>query len=297
LALICAAGVIWGTIGPAVDVIDERSSLSVWTVGAYRAVTAVAALLIAVVATGRVARCREMLAVHAGRAVGVGVLTAIFMVLFFVSVVSVGVSIATVVALGWAPVLLQLLRVARERRPPPRGETLTVCAALVGLLLVSVAGAGPSAATRPVLGVVTAVASGTAYAMSAELVGPLRSHDGLTVATVTMTAAAVVLVVAGASIAGARGEALASSDPTSWLLVVYLGVGTMALAYVLLYAGLRTTPSRTAVVATLLEPLTAVAIAVLLLGEHLTLTSSIGAVLIVGAIGSLGLRPSEPAPQ
>ena len=297
LVLVCAAGVIWGTIGPAVDVVDDRSSLSVWVVGAYRAVAAVAVLLIAVVATGRVARCRQLLAVQGRRAVGVGVLTAAFMVLFFVSVVSVGVSIATVVALGWAPVMLQLVAVARDRRPPPLGEVLTVVAAVVGLLLVSLAGSDHAAGPRPALGVATALASGTAYALSAELVGPLNQHDGLTVAAVTMTVAALVLVAAGMSVAGVRGEALGSSDPISWLLIVYLGLGTMALAYVLLYAGLRTTPSRTAVVATLLEPVTAVAIAVLLLGEQLTLTGGLGAVLIVGAIGSLGLRPTDPAPQ
>jgi drug/metabolite transporter, DME family len=237
------------------------------------------------------------LSAHPLRAVGVGVLTATFMVLFFVSVVSVGVSVATVVGLGWAPVLLQLVRVARERRAPPLGEALTLAAALVGLLLMSVVGGGDSAATRPVLGVATALASGTAYALSAELVGPLNEHDGLTVAAVTMTVAAVVLVASGATVAGARDEALTTTDLRSWLLVAYLGIGTMALAYVLLYAGLRTTASRTVVVATLLEPVTAVAIAVVLLGEHLTLAGCVGAVLIVAAIASLGLRPAEPAPQ
>ncbi len=297
LALVCVAGVIWGTIGPGVDLVDDRSGLSVWVVGAYRAVAAVAVLLLAVVLTGRVARCRALLAAHPGRAVAVGVLSATFMVLFFVSVTSVGVSVAVVVALGWAPVLLQLVRVARERRPPPLTEALTVGVALVGLLLISLAGLGDAAASRPVLGVVTALASGTAYALSTDLVGPLDEHDGLTLATVTMTVAAVVLVVSGAAVAAVRVEPVTTSDPVSWLVVVYLGVGTMALAYVLLYAGLRTTPSRTAVVATLLEPVTAVAIAVVLLGEHLTLTGALGAVLIVAAIASLGLRPAEPAPQ
>ena len=292
----CVAGVIWGTIGPAVAVVDDRSSLSVWVVGAYRALAAVAALLLAVVATGRAVRCRRLLAVHPFRVVGVGALTATFMVLFFVSVVSAGVSIATVVALGWAPVLLQLLRVARDRRAPPLGEGLTVCAAFGGLLLIGVAGAD-GAGARPLLGVVTAVASGTAYALATELVGPLDEHDGLTLAAVTMTVAAVVLVAVGAVVAGARGEVVTTSDVTTWLVIGYLGVGTMALAYVLLYAGLRTTPSRTAVVATLLEPVTAVVIAVVLLGERLTLAGGVGAVLIVGAIGSLGLRPAEPAPQ
>jgi drug/metabolite transporter, DME family len=297
LVLLCAAGVIWGTIGPAVHVVDDRSAMSVWVVGGYRALAAVVVLLLAVATTGRAARCRRLLQEHAGRAVAVGVLTATFMLLFFVSVVSVGVSIATVVALGWAPVLLQLVRIARDRRAPPLGEALTVGAAVVGLLLISLAGAGDSTASRPALGVVLAFASGTAYAFSADLVGPLNEHDGLTLAAVTMTVAAVVLVLSGTAVAVTREEAVTTGDLTSWLLVIYLGVGTMALAYVLLYAGLRTTPSRTAVVATLLEPVTAVVIAVVLLGEHLTPAAALGSLLILAAIGSLGLRPAEPAPQ
>jgi DME family drug/metabolite transporter len=212
-------------------------------------------------------------------------------------VVSVGVSTATVLSLGWAPVLLQLIRVVRERRSPPRLELVTVAVALAGLLLISLAGAGDGTADRPVLGVLTALAAGSAYALSADSVGALHEHDGLTLAAVTMTVAAVVLVACGAVVAAARGEAVTSGDATSWLLVVYLGVGTMALAYVLLYAGLRTTPSRTAVVATLLEPVTAVLIAVLLLGERLTPAGALGAALIVAAIATLGLRPAEPAPQ
>jgi len=44
----------------------------------------------------------------------------------------------------------------------------------------------------------------------------------------------------------------------------------MTVAYALLYTGLRTTPSGTAVVATLVEPVIAVLIAILLLNEHLS---------------------------
>jgi DME family drug/metabolite transporter len=297
LVLVCVAGVIWGTIGPGVDVVHDRSSLSVWMIGAYRAMAAVVALLLAVALTGRAGACRRLMADHPVRLVAVGVLTASFMLLFFVSVVFVGVSIATVVGLGWAPVFLQLVHAVRERRPPPPGEVLTVCAALAGLLLISVAGGGQTDAPHPVLGVVAVLAAGTAYAVSAELLGPLKQHDPLGVATVTMSVAAVVLVVSGLAVTVTRSDPLSTGDGATWLLLGYLGVGTMALAYVLLFAGLRTTPSRTAVVATLLEPVTAVVIAVLLLGEHLTLAGAAGAVLILVAIGSLGLRRPEPAPQ
>src|SRR5690349_17437172 len=53
----------------------------------------------------------------------------------------------------------------------------------------------------------------------------------------------------------------------------------MTVAYALLYTGLRTTSSGTAVVATLVEPVTAVLIAVLLLDEHLSAVGLVGALL------------------
>jgi drug/metabolite transporter, DME family len=106
-----------------------------------------------------------------------------------------------------------------------------------------------------------------------------------------------LLVPVGLVLAHLRGEAMTTSDAGSWLMLVYLGVVTMAFAYVLVFAGLRTTASGTAVVATLLEPVTAVLIAVSLLGERLTPTIAMGALLIVAAIASLGRQPQPPPPQ
>ena len=90
---------------------------------------------------------------------------------------------------------------------------------------------------------------------------------------------------------------MGTSDGAAWLLVIYLGVVTMAFAYVLLYAGLRSTPSGTAVVATLLEPVTAILIAVLLLDEKLSAAGVLGCLLILVAIGSLGRRVDPPQAQ
>lgn len=298
LGLVCAAGIIWGTIGPAVDLVHEWSSLSVLAIGAYRAVIAMLALTLAVLVTGRGAGCLALLRAHPGRVATAGVMTATFQLLFFVSVVASGVSIATVVCLGFAPVLLLVIGSVQRRRPPGRSRLLTVAAAVVGLLLVSLAGGGQPHAAHPVVGILTALGSGTAYALSAEVGAPLsRGHHALAVATATMGVAALVLVPGGLSVALLRGDVLRSSDPGAWLLLGYLGVVTMAIAYVLLFAGLRTTASGTAVVATLLEPVTAVAIAVLLLGETLTVEGAAGCVLILAAIATLGRGLEPPEPQ
>ncbi len=296
ILLLCAAAVLWGTIGPAVDVVDGRSDLSVLTIGAYRSVVAVAVLAVVTTVGSRWAACRAVARALGRRVVVTGLLTAAFQLLFFVAVVIGGVSVTTVVALGFAPVLLLFVSCVRHRRPPTRGETLTVGTALVGLFLVGTTGSGAEV-SHPVLGVLAALASGAAYACSAALGGHLtQEHDALAVTTCTTAVVAAVLVPGGLVLAVLRGEALGTTDPVAWLLVVYLGAVTMAFAYVLLYAGLRSTPSGTAVVATLLEPVTAVLIAVLLLGERLTPAGALGCLLILVAIAGLGRR-TPPQPQ
>jgi DME family drug/metabolite transporter len=298
LFLLCTAGVVWGTIGPAVDIVDDRSSLSVLTMGAYRAVAAMAVLVLAATVTSLWSACLALVRQQGRRVVLTGVLAATFQLLFFVAVVVNGVSVTTVVTLGFAPVLLLVLSSARGRRLPAFSEALTVGTAVLGLVLVSTTGSGDEHATLSGWGLLAALGSGAAYALSAEVGGVLtREHDALTVATCTTSVVAVVLVPGGFGLAMVRGEPMATTDVVSWVLVGYLGAVTMAFAYVLLYAGLRSTPSGAAVVATLMEPVTAVLIAVLLLGETLTVAGGVGCLLILAAIGSLGRRMEPPQAQ
>ncbi len=225
-------------------------------------------------------------------------MTAAFQLLFFVAVVANGVSVTTVVTLGFAPVLLLVLASARGGRMPALSEALTVGTAVLGLLLVSTTGSGDAQTTLSGWGLLAALGSGAAYALSAEVGGALtKAHDALAVTTCTTFVVAAILVPGGLGMALLQGQSMTTTDTESWVLIVYLGVVTMAFAYVLLYAGLRSTPSGTAVVATLLEPVTAVLIAVLFLDETLSVAGAIGCLLILGAIGSLGRRMEQPQAQ
>src|SRR4051794_9421455 len=156
LLLLCSAGIVWGTIGPAVAVVHEWSPLSVLTIGAYRSVAAVAALALAATATRRWGACRALIEEHRWRVVLTGVLTAAFQLLFFVAVVETGVSVTTVVALGFAPVLLLVVASVRGRQPPSLAQALTVATAVVGLFLVTASGADIADAPHPVWGVLAA---------------------------------------------------------------------------------------------------------------------------------------------
>jgi drug/metabolite transporter, DME family len=296
--LVCLAGVIWGTIGTAVQLIHQASAFSALTMGAYRAVAGVAALLVASLVTGRLRTCLSVTRHEWRRVTAVGVLTAAFQLLFFMSVVAIGVSTATVVCLGFAPVLLLVVTSVQGRRRPSRAQAFTVATAVIGLLFVSFARGAGAEASQPALGLLTAVGSGAAYALSAHVAGSLsRRVDALSLTTATMSVAAAVLVPCGLVLPYLRGEVMTTTDVRSWVLLAYLGVVTMAFAYGLLFAGLRSTPSGSAVVATLLEPVTAVLLAGLILHEGMTPASIVGAALILAAIASLGWQSEEPQPQ
>ena len=110
-----------------------------------------------------------------------------------------------------------------------------------------------------------AIASGTTYAATTALGRPLSQRtDPLALTTVATTAGAIALVPAALIIGGP----LTTGDPVALGALAYLGVMTMALAYGLLYAGLRTTSSTAAVIASLLEPVTAAIVAAVFLDER-----------------------------
>lgn len=67
-------------------------------------------------------------------------------------------------------------------------------------------------------------------------------------------------------------------------LLLYVGVAPTAVAYALFFAGLRAVPATTAAVATLLEPLTAALLAGVVLGERLAVIGAIGGLCLCAAV-------------
>ncbi|GAB2632159.1 EamA family transporter [Nocardioides ginkgobilobae] len=292
LLQISLAGVLWGTGGLAVQLVRERVPMHVVTISAWRMVLAgvvLAALLLAL-RGGPV--LRDLLRTHPRRTVVVGASTAAYQALYFGAVTLVGVSVATVVSLGLAPVLLTAAEAVRGRRLPGRGRTLVLVAALAGLVLVTVGAGhgGGGTGPEPLLGVLAACGSGAAYAFATAQGEVLaRSTGPLALTTATTGVGALLLVPAALLVDGPRTTA----DPQAVALLVYLGVVTMALAYGLLYAGLRTSSGSAATIATLLEPVTAAAVAALVLDERIGLLGLVGTALVLLAVAGLGRE--EPA--
>jgi DME family drug/metabolite transporter len=290
LLLVSLAGILWGTGGLALEILRDHSSMSVLTVSAYRMAVAAAALVVASLVVRKGPQLMALVRDHPVRAAVVGLGTGAYQALYFGSVATAGVTVATVVSLGLAPVLLAVVDLVRARRRTATRSavrlTLVVGSALSGLVLVSVASGANAVGPRPVLGLLLAVASGSVYAATTALGGTLLTSDGvdpLALTTVATTAGAVGLV----PVALVGGGPFFTSDPTTLGVLAYLGIFTMALAYGLFYAGLRTTRSGAAVVATLLEPVTAAIAAAVVLGERLGILGIVGAVLILAAVAGL----------
>lgn len=298
LVQICLAGVLWGTGGLVVQLVRDAEELSVVTISAWRMLIGAAFLLVVVALVRQTGTLRDLVRTRPGAVVTVGVATAAYQALYFAGVVAVGVTVSTVVSLGLAPVIVTVVESVRRRRRPDPGHVLVLVAALVGLVLVSVS-AGSAGGPHPVLGVLASIASGTAYALTTIIGHAVAGTTApLSLATASTAVGAVALAPL-ALVAGVGGGAVVDPAVTGWLL--YLGVMTMGLAYLLFYAGLRTAPGSSAVIATLLEPLTAAVLAAVVLGERLGPAGLVGGLLILGAVAGLGRRPAttldvSPAP-
>jgi DME family drug/metabolite transporter len=142
-----------------------------------------------------------------------------------------------------------------------------------------------------VAGVLLAVASGTTYALTTAAGGSISRTTSPLVLTSGMTlVGAAALLPCLALVDGPR----TTGDLAALAWLVHLGALTMALAYVLLYSGLRVVAPSTAVTASLVEPVTAAVVAAVVLHEALGPVAVVGILLVLGAVLGLG-RPTAAA--
>ena len=280
------AAVCWGTSGLTASVVTRRTGLDPLDIAWHRmAVGAVVLAVAHVIGRRRAGGGGDIRPTRstAVRLVLVGVGLATYQTTYFLAVEQAGVSIATLVALGAAPVLIALGGIAVGSGRPDGATVAALVVALAGLLLL----VGVSAADDPggtvLLGAVFALACAAAYAVV------VLTSSGMPAGVPTTTIGFVVGAVAITPVALAAGLDL-TTDPLSVLLLAYLGLVPTALAYGLFFAGVRVVPAAVASIVTLLEPLTATVLATALLGEELAPTALAGGLLMLAAVAAMYLR-------
>jgi drug/metabolite transporter, DME family len=287
LLLVGCAAISWGTTGATMTLAAREAAGPLLVGWARLAVAAPCLLAAAWLAGARAERSspRPTLARVDWLALGAaGAAMAAYQLCFFSAVTLTGVAVAALLAICSAPILIALLaRLALgERLPPVVRASLALSVAGTGLLVVGPRGLGEIAG-RFGLGALLALGAGLSYAVYA--VGTKRLL--VRIAPLPLTAAtfslAALLISPALLAAGPVRRPLADA----WLLLVYLGVVPTALAYLLFTAGLRRVPATAAGIASLLEPLTATTLGVVVFGESLGAAGIAGALLLLGGLAIL----------
>ncbi|WP_432487767.1 DMT family transporter [Kineococcus sp. SYSU DK018] len=195
LVQVTVAGVLWGTTGVVVQLVRESTGLGAVSISFYR--LAIAAVVLLLLSTVRLSPMLAALRLSPGPLVLVGVGLAVYQALYFLAVTTAGVSVATVISLGLAPVLTAGWEVARARHLPRARTLVPLIAGVGGLVLITMSSAHPSAAApRPLLGLLAAIGSGIGYAattvLSRHVAQQVAPRDLTTLSTALAALALVV---------------------------------------------------------------------------------------------------------
>lgn len=282
--LVLLAAILWGTTGTAQNFISGEAHPL--TIGAFRLMIGGFSLMLFVLFTKSI----MFRGIRWRSTVLSAVSMALFQPLFFSSVQLTGIAIGTVVAIGSAPVLAGLIEWLFLKKRPDSVWFAATLMAIMGCILLF---ANKGGADVDPLGVAMALGAGLAFALYA-----IASKNVLA----TMEAVPAVALIF--SIAAVLLMPFLFFFDLSYMLVpadagiiLYLGVATTSLAYILFSKGLKKIPSSSAVTLSLAEPLTAAVLGVLIVGETLSGLSWTGIVLLLGGILVLTLGKQRKAEE
>ena len=281
VVLIGLAAVSWGTTGSVMAVLGERAAASPLLVGAVRLWIA-AALLLA--SAWLVVRWPEITRGDALRCLAAGTCMAGYQAAYFTAVTLSGIAVTALVAICSAPLMIAAMApFALGERLGGRVRVALGLGVLGAALLIAVPHGALDLSARFVAGALLALAAGLAYALYVILTkATLARVAPLPLTALTFTAGAVLLTPAILwTDAPLRQLAL------GWPWLLYLGAVATAGAYAIYSVGLRRVPASVAGIVTLVEPLTATLLGVLIFGERLGPAGILGALLLFSALGLL----------
>jgi DME family drug/metabolite transporter len=287
--LVLAAAVLWGTTGTAQSFAGDGLS-SAW-VGALRLAVAAVFFGAWLAMAGR-ARGPEPAppAWSWGGVFAAAACMAVYNLAFFAGVRATGVAVGTAVALGSGPVWAGLIEAIWQRRRPTAAWWAGTGVAVVGVaLLVTGPGRGGEAGAW---GVVLCLLAGLSYALYALLNKSLVASAPAAPVTAAVFAVAAVLALPPAALIA--GPPLLQARDAAVLL--WLGVMSTGVAYLLLSHALRHLAGSTAVTLALAEPVTAFALAVVVVGEQPERAAWVGLALVVAGLAIVVRREVAPAP-
>lgn len=228
-----------------------------------------------------------------------GACLAVYQPLFFLGTARNGVAVATVVALGSAPILAGLLEWALTRRMPSATWIGATTLATLGVVLLGVggeAGGTEGAGGTDPIGLLASIGAGASFAVIANAQRRLLDEgwDPFTVVGAMGASSAVICALALPFV-----DLAWLGTASGVVMTLWLGLATISIAYVLFTWGLSGLTAATAATLTLGEPLTASILGIVVLGERLSLLAIVGLFVLGAGLALLawGSRtPRDPQP-
>ncbi|MHB9150872.1 MAG: DMT family transporter [Thermoleophilia bacterium] len=222
-----------------------------------------------------------------------GVLLAVGWLLFFSAIVLAPVAVAVLITFT-APLFLAVLSPAFTGDPFDRRIVIPLLIALAGTLLIALPwGGGVIVEGRPgkqMLGAALALATAVVLAVMTAVQKRVLRRVAPDLVMFAQTAAAAVFLLPAAVIL--PGPTLR----TEWAALAVLGFGLTTVPFLFFLSGLRRVRADRVGVVTYVEPLSAVVVASIFLGEPLTAATAVGGLAVVAG-GLLVARLSSPRPR
>ncbi|MEB3787965.1 MAG: EamA family transporter [Desulfurococcales archaeon] len=262
------AGFLWGTLGAAFKLASTLGASIDWLIAGRAIVASTGSLVLMIL--GRM---------PSGWSVIVGLLgLAPMYTLYPLSVDIVGVGLASIL-LYTAPLWVAILGFLHGEPPDALGSMGVILGFSGTVLLVGSDGHGDT------LGILLGLASGVSYALYIVLARVAQvkgaSSDEVGVHAIPFAAIAMTLLL----------RPQPPSTPVDLAAALYLGLVATLLPYMLHTRALARLEAYRVSVISLVEPVTAVALGILLFGEEMSPIQAVGAVLVLGSVALVtGIR-------
>ncbi len=249
-------------------------------IGFYRlGISAPALVIISLCLGGRIGAVS--IAAHWRRVTVLAAATALYQVFYYNAVARSGVAVATLVTICLAPPIVAVLSgvILREQIGMRIGLAMAITLCGTGLLI----GWPDSAASDRSalwLGIAFAVAAASSYAAMVLVSRTLAPKYDASILVVFGFGGGAILLL---PVVFFQGFSIVRSSQAIGLLL-YLGLVPTALAYVFFFKGMRRAPSAVASIVSLLEPLVATLLGVLLLHERISAVGGLGAALMIAGL-------------
>ncbi|MFK7858066.1 MAG: DMT family transporter [Granulosicoccus sp.] len=270
ILLILSAAILWGTTGTAQSF--SPLTLSSYWVGTGRLLVSTVFFIIWIALTDiGLLRATPLKTMPWPLILAAAVTMASYNLAFFAGVRTTSVAIGTAVALGSGPVWAGIIQAIWNRQLPDKAWWFAVIIAVTGLLIATL-GSSSSFTDTPLSGIALCLLSGLSYAVYALITKQLVTTASASLTTaMVFTGAAAMALPAAFLLAGSP-----DFHPTDFAVMLWLGVVATGVAYLLFSIGLRYVSSKTGVALALAEPIAAVILAIVIVGERPTTLSLTG---------------------